>query len=151
MSAGTREALAGWLGLGPPARPPRRPPPSPAPVARPSSGGAIGLKGQPGRERSGHQASTDRSPEAAQVRSQEIRFGISAGPSGRRLTERQAAVLATVERLGRPMMADLWKEFPDLAPSAIRDVPTRLEKRGLVDHAGEPRSTSMACTGGRRP
>lgn len=54
-----------------------------------------------------------------------------------KLTDRQTAVLAAVERLGRPMMADLWQEFPDLAPSAIKKVLDALEKKGLVDHAGD--------------
>jgi hypothetical protein len=55
----------------------------------------------------------------------------------RRLTDRQAAVLAVVERIGRPVMADLWREFPDLAPSAIKRVLDSLERKGLVDHAGD--------------
>ena len=55
----------------------------------------------------------------------------------RRLTDRQAAVLAAVERVGRPVMADLWREFPDLAPSAIKRVLDALERKGLVDHAGD--------------
>lgn len=58
-------------------------------------------------------------------------------PKGRRLTERQAAVLAAVERLGRPVMTDLWEQFPDLAPSAIKRVLDSLEKKGLVEHAGD--------------
>lgn len=54
-----------------------------------------------------------------------------------KLTDRQTAVLAAVERLGRPMMADLWQEFPDLAPSGIKKVLDALEKKGLVAHAGD--------------
>ena len=34
-------------------------------------------------------------------------------------------------------MADLWKQFPDLAPSAIRKVLRSLESKGLVGHAGD--------------
>jgi hypothetical protein len=55
----------------------------------------------------------------------------------RRPSERQAAVLAAVERLGRPMMADLWEQFPDMQPSAIKKVLDSLESKGLVEHAGE--------------
>ncbi len=54
-----------------------------------------------------------------------------------KLTDRQTAVLAAVERLGRPVMADLWREFPDLAPSGIKKVLDALEKKGLVEHAGD--------------
>jgi len=54
-----------------------------------------------------------------------------------RLTDRQTAVLAAVERLGRPVMADLWEEFPDLAPSAVKKVLDALETKGLVEHAGD--------------
>lgn len=54
-----------------------------------------------------------------------------------KLTDRQTAVLAAVERLGRPMMADLWQEFPVIAPSAIKKVLDALEKKGLVAHAGD--------------
>lgn len=34
-------------------------------------------------------------------------------------------------------MQDLWDEFPDLAPSAIRRVLDSLEKKGLIAHAGD--------------
>jgi len=54
-----------------------------------------------------------------------------------KLTDRQAAVLAAVERLGRPVMADLWSQFPDLAPSVIKKVLDALGTKGLVDHAGD--------------
>ena len=54
-----------------------------------------------------------------------------------RLTDRQTAVLAAVERLGRPVMADLWEQFPELAPSAIKKVLDALEKKGLLSHAGD--------------
>lgn len=54
-----------------------------------------------------------------------------------RLTDRQAAVLAAVERLRRPVMADLWQQFPDLQPSAIKKVLDSLEQKGLVASAGD--------------
>jgi hypothetical protein len=54
-----------------------------------------------------------------------------------KLTPRQAAVLAAVERLGRPVMADLWEQFPSLQPSAIRRVLGSLESKGLIAHAGD--------------
>lgn len=56
----------------------------------------------------------------------------------RRLTDRQAAVLAAVERLGDPSIPDLRDQFPDLAPSAVAKVLEALESRGLVERAGEP-------------
>lgn len=55
----------------------------------------------------------------------------------RKLTDRRAAVLAAVERRGRPVMADLWQDFPDLQPSAIRRVLDGLERRGLISYAGD--------------
>ena len=55
----------------------------------------------------------------------------------RKLTVRQTAVLAAVERRGRPVMADLWEDFPDLQPSAIKRVLESLEKNGLVARAGD--------------
>lgn len=64
-----------------------------------------------------------------------------------KLTDRQTAVLAAVERLGQPVMADLWQEFPDLVPSAIKKVLDALEKKGLVGHAGDD---SQAFTNGVR-
>jgi len=63
--------------------------------------------------------------------------GYGSGMAERRLTDRQAAVLAAVERIGRPVMADLWKAFPDLDPSAIKRVLDALGRKGLVDHAGD--------------
>ena len=56
----------------------------------------------------------------------------------RRLTDRQTAVLAAVERLGRPSMPELHREFPRLAPSAINRVLAALESKGLVACAGDP-------------
>ena len=35
------------------------------------------------------------------------------------------------------MMADLWEQFPDLTPSAIKKVLDALESKGLVEHAGD--------------
>jgi hypothetical protein len=56
-----------------------------------------------------------------------------------RLSDRQAAVLAAVERIGRPVMADLWEQFPELAPSSIKRVVDALERRGLVGRSGDDR------------
>lgn len=56
----------------------------------------------------------------------------------RRLTDRQAAVLAAVERLGRPSILELHDEFPALAPSAVARVLASLERKGLVARAGDP-------------
>lgn len=56
----------------------------------------------------------------------------------KRLTDRQTAVLAAVERLGRPSMIDLRPEFLTLPPSAVKSVLDSLEKKGLVEHAGDP-------------
>lgn len=55
-----------------------------------------------------------------------------------RLTDRQAAVLAAIERLGRPSMPELHGEFPQLAPSAVARVLESLERKGLVARAGDP-------------
>ena len=60
------------------------------------------------------------------------------GTTRNRLTDRQAAVLAAVERLGRPTMLDLRDEFPGLAPSAVHSVLEALRKKGLVDSSGDP-------------
>jgi len=46
-------------------------------------------------------------------------------------------MLAAVERLGHPVMADLRQQFPDLAPSAIKRVLDALKKKGRVAHAGD--------------
>ena len=53
------------------------------------------------------------------------------------LTNRQAAVLAAVERLGQPTMLELRAEMSALAPSAIARVLDALERRALVDGAGD--------------
>ena len=52
-------------------------------------------------------------------------------------TNRQAAVLAAVERLGQPTRLELRAEMSALAPSAIARVLDALERRGLVDGAGD--------------
>jgi DNA-binding IclR family transcriptional regulator len=55
-----------------------------------------------------------------------------------RLTDRQVAVLAAVERLGRPTLPDLRYEFPHLAPSLVYRVLVSLEKKGLIESSGNP-------------
>jgi hypothetical protein len=65
----------------------------------------------------------------------------------RRITDRQAAVLAAVERLGRPSMPELHDEFPHLAPSTIWRALEALEARGLVESAG---ASSERYVGGVR-
>lgn len=54
----------------------------------------------------------------------------------RRLTDRQVAVLAAVERLGRPTLPDLRYEFPHLTPSAVLRVLDALEAKGYVRSSG---------------
>jgi hypothetical protein len=54
-----------------------------------------------------------------------------------KLTVRQAAVLAAVERLGRPTLHDLREEFPGLMPSAIARVLEALRRMGKIDWAGD--------------
>ena len=54
------------------------------------------------------------------------------------LTTRQTAVLAAVERLGRPTIPDLKGQFPHLYPSEIWRVLCSLKKRGLVAFSGNP-------------
>jgi DNA-binding IclR family transcriptional regulator len=56
----------------------------------------------------------------------------------RRLTDRQVAVLAAVERLGRPTIPDLRTQFPALAPSEIHRVLKSLIGRGYVEASGNP-------------
>ncbi len=56
----------------------------------------------------------------------------------RRLTDRQVAVLAAVERLGRPTIPELWDEFPALAPSEIYRVLKALIAKGYVEMSGNP-------------
>lgn len=63
----------------------------------------------------------------------------------RRLTNRQTAVLAAVERLGRCSVPDLGAQLPGMMPSAIAAVLAALERRGLIRHAG---NRSMIYMGG---
>ena len=56
----------------------------------------------------------------------------------RRLTDRQVAVLAAIERLGSPTLSDLQRELPALTPSEMTRVIAALVIRGLVAEAGEP-------------
>ena len=62
---------------------------------------------------------------------------MSAGRS-RRLTPRQTAVLAAVERRGRATLPDLREDFPQLAPSAVAKVLDALGQRDLVRRSGDP-------------
>jgi len=55
----------------------------------------------------------------------------------KRLTDRQLAVLAAVERLGRPTLPDLRYEFPGLSPSTVLRTLDALEKKGLVRSSGK--------------
>jgi DNA-binding MarR family transcriptional regulator len=55
----------------------------------------------------------------------------------RRLTIRQNAVLAAVERRGECTLLDLRCDFPDLAPSMVWRVVESLAGRGLVNRAGD--------------
>lgn len=56
----------------------------------------------------------------------------------RKLTIRQSAVLAAVERRRTCTLLDLWDDFPDLPPSAALRVINALELRGLVTRVGNP-------------
>jgi DNA-binding IclR family transcriptional regulator len=56
----------------------------------------------------------------------------------RRLTDRQVAVLAAVERLGHPTIPELHTQFPALAPSEIHRVLKSLINRGRVEMSGNP-------------
>lgn len=64
----------------------------------------------------------------------------------RKLTARETAVLAAVERLGRPGMLELSPEF-GFAPSEIARVLEVLEGRRLVARSGDP---ALVYTGGVR-
>lgn len=68
------------------------------------------------------------------------------GKARRKLTPRQTAVLAAVERLGQPGMLELSAEF-NFAPSEIARVLEVLEQRGLVARSGDP---ALIYTGGVR-
>lgn len=56
----------------------------------------------------------------------------------RRLTDRQVAVIAAVERLGSPTLPDLHFEFPDLAPSTVLRTLEALGAKGLITSCGNP-------------
>ena len=56
----------------------------------------------------------------------------------RRLTNTQVAVLAAVERLGWPTLAELRHDLPALRSSEITRVVAALVIRGLVSEAGRP-------------
>jgi hypothetical protein len=56
----------------------------------------------------------------------------------RRLTPRQTAVLAAVERHGAATVPDLRDDFPGLAPSTVARVLGVLVERGLVRRSGDP-------------
>jgi DNA-binding IclR family transcriptional regulator len=57
----------------------------------------------------------------------------------RKMTDRQVAVLAAVERLGEPTLPELAGQFPDLAPSTVLRVVEALLMRKLVEWRGELR------------
>ena len=54
----------------------------------------------------------------------------------RKLTDRQVAVLAAIERLGSPTLPELRGQLTALAPSVIYRVIEALERRGLVIERG---------------
>ena len=55
----------------------------------------------------------------------------------KRLTDRQIAVLAAVERFGSPNLPDLHFDFPQLAPSTVLRVLDALEGKGLIEPSGD--------------
>jgi hypothetical protein len=57
----------------------------------------------------------------------------------KRLTERQVAVLAAVERMGNPTIPELRRQFPSLTASAILSVIVALQQKGKVVTQGEAR------------
>jgi DNA-binding MarR family transcriptional regulator len=60
---------------------------------------------------------------------------MSESPS-RKLTPRQSAVLAALERRGTCVLPDLRADFPHLAPSVVLRVIDALQRKGLVSRAG---------------
>ena len=56
----------------------------------------------------------------------------------RKLTDRQVAVLAAIERLGWPTLPELRDELSELTQSEIIRVVAALVIRGLVAEAGKP-------------
>lgn len=67
--------------------------------------------------------------------------------SNRRLTNRQAAVLAALERRRSCTVSSLCGDFPQLKRSAIEQVLDSLERRGLITRAGPDDLVRAASTG----
>jgi DNA-binding MarR family transcriptional regulator len=67
----------------------------------------------------------------------------------RRLTDRQVAVLAAIERHGNPTMAELRGQLHALAAGAIARVVDALEQRGLVARTGDDAVRFVAIRRGR--
>ena len=65
--------------------------------------------------------------------------------AARKLTTRQAAVLAAIERRGRATLLDLRDDFPDIPPSTVARVTDVLRGRDLVRAFGDP---SLIYVGG---
>ena len=65
--------------------------------------------------------------------------------AARKLTPRQAAVLAAIERRGRATLLDLRDDFPDIAPSTVARVTDVLRGRELIRGFGDP---SLIYAGG---
>lgn len=59
------------------------------------------------------------------------------GVMARRLSDKQVAILAALDRLGDATRLDLRAELPHLAPSEVRRVLGSLERRGLVVSEGD--------------
>lgn len=70
---------------------------------------------------------------------------------GRRLTDRQVAVLAAVERLGRPTLPEIAAEFPDLERSTVLRVLIALIDRDLVGWRGNWSWVYFGVGGGDKP
>lgn len=54
-----------------------------------------------------------------------------------KLTVRQSAVLAAIERRRTSTLLDLRDDFPELAPSEVARVIESLARRGLVSRVGD--------------
>lgn len=63
----------------------------------------------------------------------------------RRLTPRQTAILAAIERRGCATLVELRDDFPELAPSVVASVLEALVRRQLVRASGDP---SLVYVGG---
>jgi DNA-binding IclR family transcriptional regulator len=57
----------------------------------------------------------------------------------RKLTDRQVAVLAAVERLGEPTLPEIAAGFDSLSPSAVLRVLEALAMRGVIEWRGDMR------------